>query len=63
MILEGSHGASAGRCNGTIVAVGTQDVSIRRGSDLGVVKVTVQQLKAGRYSLLVPGKHGGGGRR
>ncbi|VDM33194.1 unnamed protein product [Hydatigera taeniaeformis] len=41
-----SHG-----CNGTVVAVGAQDVSIKRSSDTGIMRITVQQLKLGRYVL------------
>ncbi|KAH9283169.1 Sin3 histone deacetylase corepressor complex component SDS3 [Echinococcus granulosus] len=41
-----SHG-----CNGTVVAVGAQDISIKRSSDTGIMRITVQQLKLGRYVL------------
>ncbi|BHF62756.1 Sin3 histone deacetylase corepressor complex component SDS3 [Sparganum proliferum] len=39
-------------CSGTIVAIGAQDVSIKRSSDHGIVRITVQQLKQGRYTLV-----------
>uniref|UniRef100_A0A5K3EKK5 G_PROTEIN_RECEP_F1_2 domain-containing protein n=1 Tax=Mesocestoides corti TaxID=53468 RepID=A0A5K3EKK5_MESCO len=41
-----SHG-----CSGTVVAVGAQGVSIKRNSDTGIMRITVQQLKHGRYVL------------
>ncbi|KAF8570231.1 hypothetical protein P879_01943 [Paragonimus westermani] len=54
VILEGREGSSH-RCTGTIAAIGAQDVAIRRCSDHGICRVTVQQLKQGRYALW-PGK-------
>lgn len=54
VILEGRDGANQ-RCTGTIAAVGAQDVAIRRSSDHGICRITVQQLKQGRY-VLHPGK-------
>lgn len=50
VILEGRDGANQ-RCTGTITAIGAQDVAIRRSSDHGICRVTVQQLKQGRYTL------------
>ncbi|CAL8084315.1 unnamed protein product [Calicophoron daubneyi] len=50
VVLEGRDGSSQ-RCTGTIVAIGAQDITIRRSSDHGVCRVTVQQLKQGRYVL------------
>ncbi|KAG5445865.1 Sin3 histone deacetylase corepressor complex component SDS3 [Clonorchis sinensis] len=54
VILEGRDGSSH-RCTGTIVAIGAQDIAIRRSSDHGICRITVQQLKQGRY-VLWPGK-------
>ncbi|VDP85147.1 unnamed protein product [Echinostoma caproni] len=48
--MEGRDGANQ-RCTGTITAIGAQDVAIRRSSDHGICRVTVQQLKQGRYTL------------
>ncbi|KAH8875285.1 Sin3 histone deacetylase corepressor complex component SDS3 [Schistosoma japonicum] len=50
VILEGRDGSSH-RCAGTIVSIGVQDIAIRRSSDHGICRVTVQQLKQGRYAL------------
>ncbi|KAM3175343.1 hypothetical protein ACTXT7_008738 [Hymenolepis weldensis] len=41
-----SHG-----CNGTVSGVGVQDIQIRRASDNGVVRITLQQLRLGRYII------------
>ncbi|CAH8863573.1 unnamed protein product [Trichobilharzia szidati] len=50
VILEGRDGSSH-RCSGTIASIGVQDIAIRRSSDHGICRVTVQQLKQGRYAL------------
>ncbi|CAH8528050.1 unnamed protein product [Schistosoma guineensis] len=50
VILEGRDGSSH-RCTGTIASIGVQDIAIRRCSDHGICRVTVQQLKQGRYAI------------
>ncbi|CAH8493517.1 unnamed protein product [Schistosoma turkestanicum] len=50
IILEGRDGSSH-RCTGTIASIGVQDLAIRRCSDHGICRVTVQQLKQGRYTI------------
>lgn len=55
VILEGRDGVNQ-KCCGTIVSIGAQDIAIRRSSDHGICRVTVHQLKQGRYALWLNGK-------